>query len=169
MARSEWDYGYEEHPDPAIQEKCFREQLVLAEELDLPVVIHNREADEDTLRILKDYHIRGAIHRIFSPIAYAREFIKMGIYMGFGPQITYPGSGLSCAACQRVPEGTDPPGNGCTIFTKLWNGDAGDTGYDRQSGRNHFRDQRRHDSSGGCGYRKGKCSQTLSHCLLISG
>lgn len=86
------DYGYEEHPDPAIQEKCFREQLVLAEELDLPVVIHNREADEDTLRILKDYHIRGAIHRIFSPIEYAREFIKMGIYMGFGPQITYPGS-----------------------------------------------------------------------------
>ena len=98
------DYGYEEHPDPAIQEKCFREQLVLAEELDLPVVIHNREADEDTLRILKDYHIRGAIHRIFSPIEYAREFIKMGIYMGFGPQITYPGSDCLVQLARECPK-----------------------------------------------------------------
>jgi TatD DNase family protein len=69
------DYGFEGHPDPAIQEKCFREQLELAIELDLPVVIHDRDADEDTLRIIKDYNIRGEIHRIFSPVEYANAFM----------------------------------------------------------------------------------------------
>ena len=86
------DYGFEGHPDPAIQEKCFREQLELAIELDLPVVIHDRDADEDTLRIIKDYNIRGEIHRIFSPVEYANAFMEYGLYVAVGPQITYPNS-----------------------------------------------------------------------------
>ena len=98
------DYGFEGHPDPEIQEEKFREQLSLAQELDLPVVIHNREADEDTLRILKDYSVRGEIHRIFSPIVYARQFVEMGIYMGFGPQITYPGSECLVQLAKECPK-----------------------------------------------------------------
>lgn len=86
------DYGFEGHPDPAIQELRFREQLKLAEELDLPVVIHDRDADEDTLRIIKDYNIRGEIHRIFSPVEYANAFMEYGLYVAVGPQITYPDS-----------------------------------------------------------------------------
>ncbi len=98
------DYGFEGHPEPEIQEKKFREQLSLAQELDLPVVIHNREADEDTLRILKDYAVRGEIHRIFSLIVYARQFVEMGIYMGFGPQITYPGSECLVQLAKECPK-----------------------------------------------------------------
>ena len=86
------DYGYELHPDPAVQEKYFREQLELACELDLPVVIHDRDADADVLRIIKEYNIRGEIHRVFSPLEYAEKFLEYGLYMGIGPQITYPDS-----------------------------------------------------------------------------
>lgn len=86
------DYGFEGYPDPAVQELRFREQLKLAEELDLPVVIHDRDADEDTLRIIRDYKIRGEIHRIFSPVKYADAFMEYGLSVAVGPQITYPNS-----------------------------------------------------------------------------
>ena len=57
------------------------------------IVIHNWDADEDVLRVLKDYTgISGAIHRIFSELYYAKQFLEMGLYMGIGPQVTYPGS-----------------------------------------------------------------------------
>ena len=86
------DYGYEYHPDPRTQEKYFREQLELACELGLPVAIHDRDADEGVLRILKDYNIKGEIHRVFSPVKYAEKFLEYGLYMGVGPQVTYPDS-----------------------------------------------------------------------------
>lgn len=87
------DRGFPAHPPVEAQEPVFREQLDLARELQLPVVIHNWDADEDVLRILSDYpQIGGVIHRIFSDLPYAREFLEMGLYMGIGPQVTYPGS-----------------------------------------------------------------------------
>jgi len=97
------DYGFEGHPDPAIQEQRFREQLQLAEELNLPVAIHDRDADEDTLRIIKDYKIRGEIHRIFSPVKYANAFMEYGLYVAVGPQITYPGSDCLVEMVKTMP------------------------------------------------------------------
>lgn len=87
------DLGYEEHPPVDVQEKAFRAQLELAIELDLPVVIHDRDDDNDTIRILKDYpEVRGAIHRIFSPLKDAETLIDMGFLAGIGPQVTWPDS-----------------------------------------------------------------------------
>ena len=97
------DYGFEGHPDAKTQERRFREQLELAAELDLPVVIHNREADADVLRIIKDYPIRGEIHRVFSPLEYAEKFMDYGLYMGIGPQITYPDSGCLVSLVKSMP------------------------------------------------------------------
>lgn len=87
------DRGFPGHPPMEPQECVFRAQLDLARELQLPVVIHDWDADEDVLRVLRDYpQITGAIHRIFSELSYARQFLEMGLYMGIGPQITYPNS-----------------------------------------------------------------------------
>lgn len=97
------DYGFEGHPDPAVQELCFREQLALAEELNLPVAIHDRDADEDTLRIIKDYKVRGEIHRIFSPVEYANAFMEYGLYVAVGPQITYPDSDCLVEMVKTMP------------------------------------------------------------------
>lgn len=97
------DYGFEGHPDPKTQERRFREQLELAVEFDLPVVIHNRQADADVLRIIKDYRIRGEIHRIFSPLEYAEKFMDYGLYMGIGPQVTYPDSSCLVSLVKSMP------------------------------------------------------------------
>lgn len=98
------DYGYELHPPAETQEKAFREQLSLAVELNLPVVIHNREADADVIRILQDYpSVHGAIHRVFSPLKYARILLKMGFYMSIGPQITYPDSECLVDLAREIP------------------------------------------------------------------
>lgn len=87
------DYAFDPNYDSRVQERCFREQLALAGELSLPVVIHDRDADADTLRILKETRPKGVIHRVFSELKYARGFMDLGIHMGIGPQITYPNGG----------------------------------------------------------------------------
>lgn len=87
------DYGFDPlHYDRNTQLRRFREQLELAEDAGLPVVIHNRGADEDVIQVLREYRPRGVIHRIFSELNYARTFWEMGLYLGIGPQLTYPGS-----------------------------------------------------------------------------
>ncbi|MDE7054017.1 MAG: TatD family hydrolase [Oscillospiraceae bacterium] len=87
------DYGFDPlHYDRDAQLRCFREQLELAKDTGLPVVIHDRCADEDVLGVLREYRPQGVIHRIFSELQYARAFWEMGLYLGIGPQVTYPGS-----------------------------------------------------------------------------
>lgn len=87
------DYGYEKRPAPEIEKPVFRSQLELARQLQLPIVIHDRDADEDILEILREFpEVRGTVHRFFSLPKYAKEFLKLGYYINVGPQITYPDS-----------------------------------------------------------------------------
>ncbi|MFW6265120.1 MAG: TatD family hydrolase [Bacillota bacterium] len=85
------DYHYDNSPRD-IQREAFKRQLLLAKELDLPVVIHSREADEDTLEILKEYYpgIKGGIMHCFgSGLEMARECLELGLYLAFGGVITF--------------------------------------------------------------------------------
>ncbi len=85
------DYHWEE-PGRDWQQHWFRRQLQLARELRKPVIIHSRDAAEDTLRILKEEkaeEIGGVIHCYsYSPEA-ARDFLKMGFYIGVGGVVTF--------------------------------------------------------------------------------
>lgn len=90
------DYMYDDsHPQypgapRAYQEQVLRSQLKLAQELDLPVVIHNREADEDLLRVLSDYpQLRGVFHCITSPPAIAKRVLELGFFLGFTGIVTF--------------------------------------------------------------------------------
>lgn len=85
------DY-FQSNVDKEIQKDVFIQQLALAEELNLPVEIHNREADEDVLKIIDQFNITGDIHRIFSEEKYAIAFLDRGYFLGIGPQVTYPNS-----------------------------------------------------------------------------
>lgn len=76
------------------QKKLFCEQLDLAEELNLPVVIHSRDATEDTLKILKKYNLKGVIHCFSGSTEIAKEYIKLGYYIGIGGVITFKNSRL---------------------------------------------------------------------------
>lgn len=72
----------------AVQAKVLRAQLELAGELDLPVVIHNREADEELLKVVAEYareysRLRGVFHCFGSSLAVARRVLDLGFHLGF--------------------------------------------------------------------------------------
>ncbi len=74
-----------------IQKKWFTRQLQLARELDKPVVVHSRDATEDTLEIIKSegQGLRGVIHCFSGSAEIAREYVKLGYYIGIGGVITF--------------------------------------------------------------------------------
>lgn len=83
------DYHYD-FCDRNAQKKVFLEQLELAKELDLPVVVHDREAHQDTLEILKKSGIKkGLMHCYSASLEMAEEFMKLGFYFSFGGTLTF--------------------------------------------------------------------------------
>lgn len=74
-----------------VQKKWFIRQLELAREMDLPVIIHSRDAAEDTLNIMKEYGqgLRGVIHCFSYSKELAREYVKMGFHIGVGGVVTF--------------------------------------------------------------------------------
>lgn len=87
------DYYYDKsNKDEQI--KIFTSQLNIAEEFKLPVIVHNREATEDVLNILKKYNLKGVIHAFSGSYETAKEFIKLGYKIGVGGIITFKNSKL---------------------------------------------------------------------------
>ena len=84
------DY-YWDNESHDVQKKWFIKQLELARELDLPVIIHSRDAAADTLEIMKEYGqgLRGVIHCFSYSIELAREYVKMGYHIGIGGVVTF--------------------------------------------------------------------------------
>ena len=87
------DYYYGKE-DRELQIKVFRDFLKLASEVDKPVVIHSRDAIEDTINILKEYNVKGIIHCFSGSLEIAREYIKLGYKLGIGGVITFKNSKL---------------------------------------------------------------------------
>ena len=87
------DYHYgKENIDQ--QKALFRAQLSFAEKYHLPVVIHTRDAIQDTYDILKDYNVTGVLHCFNESIEMANRFLKLGFYFGIGGVITFKNSKL---------------------------------------------------------------------------
>lgn len=86
------DY-FQPDADREAQKKVFAPQLELAKEMKLPVVIHDRDADQDMLTMLGQNPGPGMIHRFFSKAEYGFAFLERGMYLGIGPAITYPDAG----------------------------------------------------------------------------
>lgn len=85
------DYHYDE-PLPEIQKKWFIRQLALAREAGLPVIIHSRDAAEDTLQIMLKNHaeeLGGVVHCFSYSLEMAKEYVKMGFYIGLGGVCTF--------------------------------------------------------------------------------
>ena len=87
------DYYYN-HSEPEIQKKRFIEQIELANSLKLPVVIHNRDSDDDLYDILKKHHPKGVIHCFSSNFDYATKIINLGLILSFTGIITFKNSTL---------------------------------------------------------------------------
>ncbi|SFS02322.1 TatD family hydrolase [Anaeromicropila populeti] len=85
------DYYWDE-PERIIQKKWFERQLDLAREVNLPVIIHSRDAAQDTLSIMKEKkadQIGGVVHCFSYGVEMAREYLNMGFYLGIGGVITF--------------------------------------------------------------------------------
>ena len=106
----DYHYGKEDREE---QIKLFEKQLALAQKLDLPVVIHSRDATLDTISSLKKYSVSGVIHCFSGSLEVAMEYIKMGFVLGIGGVITFKNSKLgevvSCIPLEKIVLETDSP------------------------------------------------------------
>lgn len=99
------DY-YWDRTDHETQKKWFIRQLVLAGELSLPVIVHSREAASDTMKILKemyDLHIPVVVHCYSYSLEMAKEYVKMGYYLGIGGVVTFQNARRLREVVQNIP------------------------------------------------------------------
>lgn len=82
------DYHYDE-TDREKQQYFFRKQLEIAKKHNLPVIVHSRDSIQDTYNILKDSSVKGGLHCYSGSLEMAREFIKIGYFLGVGGIITF--------------------------------------------------------------------------------
>ena len=97
------DYYYEDVPRE-IQKQAFRMQLQLARELSLPVVVHEREAHGDALKILDDFvDVHGVFHCYSGSLEMAKELVKRGWYLGFTGVITFKNARKAVEVAEWLP------------------------------------------------------------------
>jgi TatD DNase family protein len=100
------DYHYDFAPK-ATQHSVFREQVRLARELDLPIVIHTREAEDDTLAILREEggaSIRGVLHCFTGTKALAEQALGLGLHVSFSGIVTFPKAAALREIAAAVPD-----------------------------------------------------------------
>lgn len=99
------DYYYDNSPRDA-QKYWFARQLDLAVDLNLPIIIHDRDAHKDTMDILKDHNAKavgGAFHCYTGSVEMAKEVLDMGLYIAFGGSITFKNAQKPIEVAKYVP------------------------------------------------------------------
>ena len=101
------DYHFDDNPPKETQRRLFVEQLRLADELGLPVVIHSRDAAQETLEILRENRgllKRGGLMHCYSYSAeMTRDFLELGLYFSFGGPCTFKNANKVVESVQRIP------------------------------------------------------------------
>lgn len=109
------DYYWEQNPPRELQQRVLRDQLALAQELGLPVIVHDREAHADSLAIVQEFPaVRGVFHCFSGSVEMARELLKRGWYLGFDGPVTYKSNKkaaevLAVTPLERILVETDSP------------------------------------------------------------
>jgi TatD DNase family protein len=99
------DYHYDFSARDA-QRRVFRAQIALAREIGRPVVVHTREADDDTLAIIREEgagHVRGVFHCFSGTAALADQALALGFMLSFAGIVTFPKAEALRAVAERVP------------------------------------------------------------------
>ena len=98
------DYYWEENPPKELQMEVFRAQMALAQELKLPVIVHDREAHADSLAVVKEFpEVKGVFHCFSGSAEMAKELIKLGWMISFTGVLTYKNARKSVEAAEAVP------------------------------------------------------------------
>ena len=97
------DYYYED-PSRDIQKKAFRMQMELVRETGLPVIIHERDAHDDGMRMVKEFKdVTGVFHCYSGSAEMARQLVEMGWYIGFTGVLTFKNARKAVETAQRIP------------------------------------------------------------------
>ena len=97
------DYHYEDIPRQ-VQQRAFRAQMALARELELPVIVHEREAHEDGMRIVEEFpQVTGVFHCYSGSLEMAKVLIRRGWYIGFGGVLTFKNARKAVEAASQIP------------------------------------------------------------------
>ena len=97
------DYHYEDIPRE-IQLKAFRMQMELARELDLPVIVHEREAHEDGMKVVDEFPgVTGVFHCYSGSAEMAKELVKRGWYIGFTGVLTFKNARKAVEVASSIP------------------------------------------------------------------
>jgi len=87
-----------------VQKRWFERQLQLAAELDMPVIIHDRDAHADTLDILKSFSLKAVVYHCYSgSLEYAKVLLRQGYYLSFTGAITFKGAQKSHDVIRYMP------------------------------------------------------------------
>ena len=97
------DYYYETIPRE-VQIKAFRMQMELARELKMPVIVHERNAHDDGMRVVKEFKdVTGVFHCYSGSAEMARQLVDMGWYVGFTGVLTFKNARKAVETAERVP------------------------------------------------------------------
>ena len=127
------DYYWAENPPRELQHRVLRDQLALAAELELPVIIHDRDAHADTLAIVEEFpQVTGVFHCFAGSVEMGRALVEMGWYLGFNGAATFKNARkapevIADAPLSRLVIETDSP----YLTPVPYRGQRNDSGYVR--------------------------------------
>ena len=125
------DYYWPENPPRELQQQVLRDQLALAQELDLPVIIHDREAHADCLALVRAFPaVRGVFHSYSGSVEMARELLDRGWMLSFNGALTFKNARkapevVAYAPLERLMVETDAP----YLTPVPYRGRRNDSGY----------------------------------------
>lgn len=96
------DYHYDCAPRET-QIEVLEKQIILANELGLPVIVHDRESHEDILNILKKHKPKGVVHCFSGSVEMMKEVVKLGMYIGLGGAVTFKNAKKPVEVAAEVP------------------------------------------------------------------
>ena len=96
------DYYWDEVPRD-VQKKVFIQQIELAKKLNLPVVIHDRDAHGDTMDILRQYKPKGLVHCFSGSVEMCKEVVKLGMSISLGGVVTFKNARHSVEVARYIP------------------------------------------------------------------
>ncbi|WP_322198902.1 TatD family hydrolase [Acutalibacter intestini] len=97
------DYHWEDSAPRERQRQVFAAQLALANELNLPVCVHDRDAHADVLELLKQYRPQGVVHCFSGSVEMAREVLDLGLHIGIGGAVTFKNARRVLDVAREVP------------------------------------------------------------------
>jgi len=99
------DYHYEEDAPRDLQKPLFAAQMALAQELGMPVCIHDREAHADTMEIVRSFpKVHGVLHCFSGSLEMAQELLPLGYYFGFNGVVTFKNARKCIPILRQLPE-----------------------------------------------------------------